>query len=460
MTTAPSSSDWDAVLPVLEDDKAVVRVAGLLGFTTDVLAHELRLKRAAPGVALKDEEDEIIENALREAVVLLLRDGATYKPVKNSAANDHHDGRLVYLLPGPNVRGRIERALAGRSRAEFIRQTWWNRVVPAVVYAFKVFIGLFLIVSLVLLALAFIALLAAAAAKSRDSASGRFGGGGSSFFWSGGRRHRGFWHPFRFWLWPCPIQAGGGGAAAAATGRAALAEDADEGMSFAEAVFSFIFGDSGAQTSREEAQVSALKSFIHHSDGRRLKAVQFTPFLIDPPPLPEGQSASGDHSPLKDERFMARIVWLFKGRPVASDDGKLSYEFPRPSAASTKAMAFLPRVDMFREKKLMFSLASPSQQKLALGLGIANLVTLVLVWSRPRRSDAELLQWQINHGGFLAGGALRMVTWMFPVLVAYAVLFLTIPAARLWYIRRRNKQIDAENDAREMWRRRQESLMV
>jgi hypothetical protein len=296
----------------------------------------------------------------------------------------------------------------------------------------KLCIGAFLVLSLCILALALIALLAA----SKNRSSGRSGGLGFVSHQHFGR----FWCPMRVWFWPWPVQVGGGGAAAVATGAAVHRPDMS--MSFAEAVFSFIFGD-GPPEKVDESHFLSLRAFVSSKGPRLIRAYEFGPFLVNPLPLPARDSAL-----VLDEGFMPSILAVLRGDPVASDDGRLAYRFPG-ARGQTGAN---PQAKCFRERKHIFSLASAEQQKLAVGLGIANLVCLMLVWTQIR--DESKLQMASLKGGIVFGGAVRAVNWLFPALIVYAVAFVLIPTVRWHYIKHINRQIDARNEQRELWARR------
>lgn len=413
------AADFDLVLPLL-----VPSVPKPLNndFRVSEICDEYLLRK---GTALSQGT---VAQTLREAVVLTLTKGSGFKV-------DEVNGEVIYLLPGPDVKGNIETALRQKSRKELLKFIWRQRIIPVCFASLKIFVGVFLVFSLFVLALALIALLAAS--KQRQS-------GDSNFFMASRSHHgRSWWCPMRVWFWPWPVQAGGAGAGAGAV--VINQRTGSGGMSFIEAIFSFIFGD-GPDELREEAQLRTLRVFISSKEGRRIKAVEFTPFLLEPMNLPNESAAV--EQPLPDEAFMATIVSVFHGNIVASDDGKLSYEFPRIKSNIDRTR----ELKCFRERKLIFSFATPEQQKLALGLGIANIVCLLLV--AVQLSDNGRLQVARLNNGMLIRGALDATVYLFPFLGLYAIVFLAIPLARYLYIEKVNQGVDRRNDLRERWSRK------
>ena len=429
MMQAEKESCLEEVLPFLNSTKTK---NGKCEYRVSTLVEEMRLTTG------KNFNIEDVAQALRESVVATLKEGSGYTA-------DKATGEIVYLLPGPDTAYRIKSALRSQSRKEYIKYLWRERIFPLLLGGVKVFIGFFLVFSLVILALALIALLAAS--KNRNG-----GGGGAAPRIFGHRRHGNpFWCPFRIFVWPWPVQAGGGGAAAIATGAAVNRNDPNQGMSFPEAIFSFIFGDGFAEPT-EISQLATLRAYLEHRNGQKLHAIEFTPFLIKPiplpPPSPSMNENKKDMSIVDDEKFMAPILTIFRGTPVATDDGKLSYVFPLRAREGVRSIA--PKT--FREKKMIFSMASPDQQMLALGLGVANLICLFLVWAQMR--DEERLAIAVMRGGVLIGNAVNLVSYLFPILVLYSFTFLAIPGLRLLYLTHHNKQIDIRNELRELWSRR------
>lgn len=302
--------------------------------------------------------------------------------------------------------------------------------------------------SLSLVALALLALLFAASSGQRNG-----GGGGGSFGGGGGFAFRRFYSPFRFWYCPCPVQIGGGGLGAAQVARRATVTTATMDMSFVEAVFSFVFGDlpvTGEDGEQGDDWSASLRTFLHQSNKMRFRAYHFCPFLVNPPPL-----SLQDHAVENEQVFMSPILWRFQGEVIAADDGSgLEYVFPSAAAAGAQSSNNTNNktaVQMYREKRMVFSMASPSQLKLCLGLGVANLCLVVLLFAVSKND--QFVQRAVQRGGVLAGNALLLVDYCFPLFALYAVLFLCIPLFRFYYVMQCNKQIDAGNSQRELWRR-------
>jgi hypothetical protein len=180
------ASQFSLVLPLLHCNKDNLvktnnnNTTSLYSFTSKGICEQARMLQ---GLELNEEE---VAQTLREAVVLLLKRGATYKLI--------NDGDVEYRLPGPNVRASIQTERMKNSVLIWSQHILFVRVIPLFVFCLKIFIGLFLIVSLFVIVFALIALMAVAASQR----GGGGGNGGGQFFHHMHRRNRIFL-PFR-WL--------------------------------------------------------------------------------------------------------------------------------------------------------------------------------------------------------------------------------------------------------------------
>jgi hypothetical protein len=106
---------WDIVLPYLGAPKS--SGGEKIPFRVSLIVDDLKQGKG------KDVDAESVAQALREAVVVTLSDGAGY-------STDKTTGEVVYLLPGPDARSKVIAGLRARSWRHHLKFFWEERAFP------------------------------------------------------------------------------------------------------------------------------------------------------------------------------------------------------------------------------------------------------------------------------------------------------------------------------------------
>ncbi len=297
-----------------------------------------------------------------------------------------------------------------QSRWAQIRRKIWN----ASLYLFRISFGILLVVSIVLIALALIALQMA----SRDEQSNnRRGGGMPIFFWP----H--LWVGNPFWA-PYPSYSPTHQRRVERQGSASEKE-----MSFLEAVYSFLFGDGNPNADLEEERYRLIGQRIRQSDGV-ITGEQMLPYLEVDPNSPQ----------LEYEDYMFPILVKFDGQPQVSEAGDIVYVFPELQVqASERKPRRVPKA--LEEQPWLFSLAPQGKLVLAGGLGGLNFILALILFSA--RGEVAALAAE--------SGILALVSPLIGILMAYGTLFLTVPLIRWITLRWCNQRVAAHNQRRHTW---------
>lgn len=343
-----------------------------------------------------------------------------------SAAGGHlqvsEAGEIAYVFP-KNFRGIIRnRSLRSQLKA------WWNGIWGVLFYLIRISFGLILIASIVLVVAAIIILVVAMQSQQRQnnrSSSGGFGrgyGGGMPRVWVSPTWYYVFLPNYyerrrRYYSMPHTR-----------SGRSAPRQPESE-MGLLEAIFSFLFGDGNPNANLEERRWREIAAVIHNNKGA-IAAAQVTPYLDQ---LSKGYD-------LEFENYMLPVLTRFNGKPEVSPEGNLIYYFPdlQVSAAQqgyTSVQAYL------KEKPWVFSHASSIQLGWAVGLGIFNLVAIVVLYLLMNSGELS--------AAVLSTGLVGFVTSIFWFLVAYGVGYLLVPILRYVWIKMRNQRIESRNEMRQ-----------
>ncbi|CAI5972916.1 unnamed protein product [Closterium sp. NIES-64] len=203
-------------------------------------------------------------------------------------------------------------------------------------------------------------------------------------------------------------------------------------MSFLESVFSFVFGDGDPNDGREQLRWRLIGEVIS-SRGGVVAAQEIAPYLD----LPED---------LSNEAYMLPVLQRFQGTPSVDDQGHIFYAFPllqrtaeqhdtrTPSYSNSRAPA-----PIFVENAWSFSDAPPTKRVLAVGLGIINVVG-VLILSSMLRNPAV-----IRKAGLPLVATIQR---LMPALQAYSVAFFVIPLCRWAFLSSTNSAIETRNQRR------------
>jgi len=371
-----------------------------------------------------------IDDAQKELVALA--------SITNGAMDVSEGGDLAWRFPS-DVRTALLSGSA-RARLQSLVESAW----PLIYSGIRTGFGVLLLVSIVVTFVSIFALIAAASSSGNggDRDDRRRGGGGMVFL-SPGRVFGP--SPFdAFYYNPYGSYYGRRAARGAPVRPPGGAQEGDpDGMSFLQAVFSFVFGDGDPNIDLAERRWKRVAASIRASDGA-VSAVQLAPLLDLPDSVDGNQDASA-----VDEQYMLPVLNRFGGHPEVTDEGDIVYVFPdltttarSPSGrtellgtASTGGRAYL------QEKEYTFSEASPFQRIAAALLGGVNVIGALALGSLLSSVRMTALT---PDGVALVG----TISALFPALAAYAGVYAVVPAVRIWWNRLRNRGIRARNDRR------------
>ncbi|NJO47318.1 MAG: hypothetical protein HC835_17820 [Oscillatoriales cyanobacterium RM2_1_1] len=291
-------------------------------------------------------------------------------------------------------------------------QGWWEKVWRVLFYLIRISFGILLLLSIALILISISILLLVINSSGQDGdMGGDSDGGGFGFFpniWMGD------------WLWFFYYP----GSSNSRQPRRTL-EKSDR-PNFLEAIFSFLFGDGDPNANLDERRWQAIARVIRNHQGA-VAGEQLAPYFDQISP------GSQDY-----EDYMLPALIRFNGQPEVSPGGEIIYHFPDLQTTTSQSQTE-PVASYLKEKPWRFSRASSGQIMLATGLGAVNLV-------------GALVLGNLLSDGMLAaqiGGLVAFVSWMFPVLLAYGVGFLTIPLIRYFWIQGRNHHIKSRNQQRQ-----------
>lgn len=395
------------------------------------------------------------------------------------------DGELLYTFPR-NVNAALAQNSAKYQALQTFRNAW-----PALFWGIRVSFGVALVASLVAIFTTIFFIQSSSSSSDDDRRRDRGGGGfGGSF--------GGYWGPSPFDVFLFRPYGSYG-----YYGAGANTSDPDE-MGFLESIFSYLFGDGNPNAGIEETRLAFAAAVIRENKGA-VTAEQLAPYCDDAP-----TPANAAVATYVDESFVLPIVTALGGEPVVTEDGEIVYVFSellttsaaarslptRPSAASREA-AVLKRAGMkasasardiiqvlnynristrgvvnkgdllqllegalppmtpaqeaqfldsdpsvLQEREIKFSLAPEVNKFMAGGLGVVNLGGALYL--------GNLLAQVASYGARLPS-YFGTVQALYPGLLAYAVLFNIIPAARNFYINAQNEAIRNRNARRKSW---------
>ena len=262
-------------------------------------------------------------------------------------------------------------------------------------------------------------------------------------------------------------------------------EEDPEDMGFLESTFSYIFGDGNPNSDLDELRLKAAASEIRRSGGV-VTSEQLAPFC-DPPEVQYQVDDLNDTSNV-DESYVLPIVSKLGGEPQVTDDGDIVYIFSDlqlsatdsletvglpPTASAREIKGFLTSkgidtrgalekddlikmvslikantntgvtdLSSIEENEYKFSVAGNVQKFFAGALGIVNLggaLYLGNMLSTPTLAGIKL------------PGYYGIVQSLYPFLLAYAILYNFIPAARTLWIQQQNEKIKQRNRNRRQW---------
>ena len=351
-------------------------------------------------------------------------------------------GEVRFVFPSADLRGALLRNSVSLRLRALLRRSF-----DALLVALRLFFAVFLFVSLALVALAILALVLAGRRGGGGGGGGRIRSPGLPLFYrsgsGGGRAGGGGWG---WWFWVRHGHAYGHGPTFPAdvqTGSSRPAAD----LTLLEAIFSFVFGDGPPGPSPEE-RWDAVRSAIRAGNGV-VCAETIRPLLDD---AMRGGAASQSGDSGRPEGWMIGPVRTLHGQVHSTDDGLLLYKFPVPALSSPDSGRAGPSKGAWlQEREYVFSRASEGQQQAVAALGLANALGVWYLGTQLLRHPEEISE----RLAYMRGAAVVRLTWVvFPLLAAYAALFIVVPAVRIAWMRFfENPRRRARNARREGWAR-------
>lgn len=401
------------------------------------------------------------------------------------------DGELLYEFPPDLNSVLVSNSAKYKSRLAF-EKAW-----PSIFWGIRVGFGVALVASVALVFSAILVLQTSGGSSDDDRRRDDRGRGGLSF---GSGFGGGFWgpSPFDFFFYR-PYGSYG------YYGTGNDVKDPEE-MGFLESVFSYVFGDGNPNSGLEEKRLSLAAQMIRQNKGA-VTAEQLAPYCDAPDPPDNEDNVGSSTSSYVDESFVLPIVSQLDGEPRVTEEGDIIYVFadlqvsasstnvlPQasdsamllkraglrpdvsareiqnllringvstrgardkddllkiledvlpPSTPDEEAEAMLLDPSVLQEREYKFSLASGGNKFFAGALGIANLGGVLYL--------GNLLN-QYNLYGIRLPSFLGVAQTLYPVLVAYAVLFNAIPLARKYWVSSQNGKIVSRNKSRRRWR--------
>jgi len=286
-------------------------------------------------------------------------------------------------------------------------QAFWKSTKKTLLYLGRISFGIMLILSLLIIAFAFIVISTAGNRDDRNNNRSNNGGGFGGMYW--------FWYGFSpfdlFYYGPDREQ------------ERRLRYERGEPVGFLEGVFSFLFGDGDPNADLEERRWQLVARTIASQRGV-VAGEQVIPYL--------------DGAFNEREDYMLPVLVKFDGQPEVSDDGNLVYQFPQFQVSAQAKSTVMPPVNSYLEEQPWeFSKAPSSTLLMAAALGVANLVGAAWLWSEIPRFGYYLER--LGYG-WLVGVA--------PFLLIYGILFITVPAVRYALLGPRNEKINQRNGLR------------
>jgi hypothetical protein len=124
---------------------------------------------------------------------------------------------------------------------------------------------------------------------------------------------------------------------------------------------------------------------------------------------------------------------------MVTEDGLLLYQFQELMVTANKTTP--TTADKLEENQQLFSLCSPDQIAVAVSLGLFNFVGLAAIGKKLQTIPALLSEIR----------QLQFVSALYPVLICYSFLYLTIPMGRFVVTAIRNRNINRRNAIRNEW---------
>ena len=315
-----------------------------------------------------------------------------------------------------------------RSFRSTLRNKYWqirmqallSKVWQVAFYIVRISFGIMLMLSLLIIAIAILALFIAMSSQQGGNSRDDRRGGGFSFGFS----------PFNiFYLFDFnygrgrrryPNQPSRG-----YRGRPTTKQG--DKLQLLEAIFSFLFGDGDPNADLEERRWQTIGRVITNNGGA-IAAEQVVPYLDE---LGEGWDK-------EYEDYMLPVLSRFNGQPEVSPTGDMVYYFPELQVSALERWKSSVGAYL-KEAKRKFTAATSDQVMLSIGLGSANIIGAVVLQGMLENALAQ---------GIVLPAAAVFAQSILGVLMFYGISFLTIPLVRYYWVQWRNSKIEKRNDER------------
>lgn len=319
-------------------------------------------------------------------------------------------GDIAYLFP-KNFRSILNNRYWQLRFKKSLDKIW-----QIVFYLIRISFGILLVSSIILMLIAIVVIVVAINSKGDDNnnnnSSRRGGGGGGFLFFP-----RFWFSPDIFWIFTPNYQQ--------RRYQRQLNNSVENELNFLESIYSFLFGDGNPNPNLEDKRWRNITTVIENNNGAII-AEQLAPYLDNINNYNEG-----------DESYILPVLTRFNGYPEVSEKGEIIYYFPelQVKAQEREKVSVSPYL---KENLWTFSLATSSQKLLAVGLGAVNIVLALVLNSLLTPEIAQEI-----------GGFILFIEFVYPLLLTYAISYLTIPLIRYFWLQNRNNKVNERNYYRE-----------
>ncbi|BAQ59753.1 hypothetical protein GM3708_158 [Geminocystis sp. NIES-3708] len=318
-------------------------------------------------------------------------------------------GDIAYLF-SPNFRSILRNKYWQLRWQKFLQKTW-----QIIFYLIRISFGILLISSIILMLVAILVIVIAINSKNdsdSDSNSNSSRQEGGTFFFP-----RFWFSPDIFWIFTPNYQQ--------KRYQRQISNSSENELNFLESIYSFLFGDGNPNANFEEKRWRSIATTIQNNNGAII-AEQLAPYLDNINIYNE-----------RDEGYVLPVLIRFNGYPEVSEKGEIIYYFPelQVKAEAREKVAISPYL---KENLWQFSQATSSQKILAIVLGAVNIVLALVLGSLLTPEIAEEI-----------GGFILFIDFLYPLLLTYAISYLTIPLIRYFWLQNRNNKVNERNNKRE-----------
>jgi hypothetical protein len=197
-----------------------------------------------------------------------------------------------------------------------------------------------------------------------------------------------------------------------------------------------VFGDGDPNAGLADSCVRAAAAVVRKNGGA-VTHEQLLPFLPSPPTR---RVPSGLGSSVVDEQSVLPVVSTLQGVPAVTDQGDIVYTFDEVVLTASAGGADDAPEGYIQEAVVPFSQASPMNLALAGTLGALNLLGSIFLG----------LQLAALPIGVALPGVYGLIQAIYPLILAFAVVFNAAPLLRYLSIGATNAAIAERNDARRL----------